>query len=345
MLAVLRKLYPSYTSALHLGNSSDQAQLHGNGYRASQFATVLEDAMVCGFLKRHTLVPIGLAIAGNGQGVLSPNRKWCVDCTLEQLRDGRESQFYPLLWTVRGIEICLKHMKRLSATCHSCGRTQRFLPHQTRLDVCDRCAASLIENSLAEACPPTELEIWMAHQVRSVFISDQYGIANYDSACVARFLSEVCVINGIPKKHLAERLGLQAHTVIQWAKGRYKPSLDLLLHLLYNAQVPLNLLLNHPEAAARQTSIPRQKPAQASVEKRRKDTSWVKRDHEEVRRIFKSTLKEHPDLTLPEVAEIIGVPRGSVYYIAGDIYREHLQQARNDQAISQINPENRLVNT
>lgn len=318
LLSILREETHNGTATLVPGNASDHGQLHGLGQRAKGLAASLEAAMGIGQLTKCTLVPFSSVVANNGQGVLNTRRRWCVDCADEQIRENGPF-YYPLLWTVRGANVCLRHNRLLSNVCRHCGQQQRFLPHQTELYVCDRCNHPLLKNAQEAPRKPTAVETWMTAQVRTVITSPEYGNTLLPAESVTRFLSAVAKLNDVPMKHVGSLLGLDHNTVSQWSYGRYKPSLDLLLGLLYNAQVPLNLMIHEPYAAARQARIHQQ--SACLPEKKRRNAPWVKRNHDEIRQRVRSIMSEFPKATLKEIARNIGIPEGSVYYIASDIIR------------------------
>jgi hypothetical protein len=70
--------------------------------------------------------------------IVKDKRKFCVSCL-------KEHGIYKLLWQVKEIEVCDKHLTQLKATCDKCNKEQPYISESLAKMTCSKCNASLLE--------------------------------------------------------------------------------------------------------------------------------------------------------------------------------------------------------
>jgi AcrR family transcriptional regulator len=110
--------------------------LNGISPIARQWVERLESLTTCNHLTFLTMLTFHEVIATSR--LLRQSKAWCGQC-YEEWRQAHQVVYDPLLWSVNGIDICLRHRQPLVTRCPSCQKTLPFLTQTTRPGYCPRC--------------------------------------------------------------------------------------------------------------------------------------------------------------------------------------------------------------
>lgn len=181
-----------------------------------------------------------------------PTLAWCPNC-YQEWRQAKQVVYAPLLWTLRAIEICPRHRRRLQTQCPhlDCQRSQHLLGSRSRLGYCQYCERWLgvtpdpgeIED---QALDESEIEWqrWVTNAIGELLaiapslstLPPRERVAVAVSACVEQ------ASNG-KQAVFAREIGISLSPVYNWLNRKSIPQLDFLLRICYYCGIsPLQFL-------------------------------------------------------------------------------------------------------
>jgi hypothetical protein len=203
---------------------------NGAGRVAADWVAALEE------VTGHRPYSVATLLAWRGwtpRGVSTPHKRWCSAC-YEETQAAQNGIWDALLWTVRPVEMCLRHHVRLSDRCPRCGRLQPWLGPRQVPGHCVACRSwlggpvVLITDPWLEWCAITVADALHRHRT-------------YDPAVVHRHLQHLV------RTQFAGSVAGAAHalhsskgSVSEWVTGRHQPSLDVVLRLAWATGTSLN---------------------------------------------------------------------------------------------------------
>ena len=142
--------------------------INGVTDRARKWVQALECATCRRDLHYLTLLPFRYALPDH---LFHRHRTWCSLC-FERWRLSGQTVYEPLLWAMKISFYCPAHLRRLSHTCPSCGRTMSPLSVLFRPGYCGHCRSWLgtLDPNTDDLQPssPTEDQRWSLMQVGSL---------------------------------------------------------------------------------------------------------------------------------------------------------------------------------
>jgi hypothetical protein len=112
----------------------------GGGVRVKQLVKAMENLTLRQDLRTLTLLPLGQVFSLRHTFHTEPF--WCPMC-YETWREAGVSHSEPLLWSVEGINVCLRHRCYLQLRCLRCHSLQPYLRLQSQIGFCTSCGAWL----------------------------------------------------------------------------------------------------------------------------------------------------------------------------------------------------------
>jgi hypothetical protein len=110
--------------------------LNGVSTVARQWVEILQSLTTCDNLIFLTMLTYDEVIATSR--LLRRSKAWCARC-YEEWRLAHQVVYEPLLWSLNGVDICLRHLQPLVTRCPYCQRVLPFLTQTTRPGYCPRC--------------------------------------------------------------------------------------------------------------------------------------------------------------------------------------------------------------
>ncbi len=114
--------------------------LNGLSNSAEQWVGILQSLTSCENLRFLTMLTFSNVIAVSK--LVRGSKAWCSRC-YEEWRLTRQVIYEPLLWALKGIDICLRHQQLLVSQCPHCQKTIPFLTQSARLGYCPHCTCWL----------------------------------------------------------------------------------------------------------------------------------------------------------------------------------------------------------
>ena len=217
--------------------------MNGNGLIASDWVNALKVLTL-----REDLSFLTLLVGANAlshRGLLQPIRQWCSLCYNEWQSLGAIA-YEPLLWSIDGVTVCLKHCQLLERCCPHCSSSQPWLTWSSRPGFCSLCGRWLGKDKLNSKVG--EKEMYIAEMVGDFLshisqlsqpIPREYAIQSLQNIITATTEGNMAAFS--------RKVGLPKTTIWELVQGHFPPSLPFLLHLCYQFHLSLFQILTNVE--------------------------------------------------------------------------------------------------
>ncbi|AST93230.1 hypothetical protein BC6307_19190 [Sutcliffiella cohnii] len=178
------------------------------------------------------------------RGLFKNTLSWCPHCIREWKENGK-SIYYPLIWYLEPIKICLVHSCYLSKTCSACDNTQDILRRQSIVGLCQNCFEELDDCSVSLECENENIE-WQNYVTKcisSLLTYRERGLSS-ESLKLVRNLNLINqeVFEGNQNK-FSKTFKYGKSTVCGWLKGDKTPTLINQIYISYRLNIDLEELL------------------------------------------------------------------------------------------------------
>ncbi len=196
----------------------------------------------CNNLQYLTMVSWSEVIAMSG--VLRPRKAWCPQC-YQGWQQAGEIAYEPLLWTLNGVELCLRHQQILVTVCPSCHTCPPVLSPIARPGYCSHCAQWLGKASEEELSHPASdwAEEYQQHRWKAEAVGEMIAGAPAlpqppSRAQIAKML-ECCLDPYTPgnQSRFARLLGIHHQNLGQYLKGERVPYFGSLLQICFTLAI------------------------------------------------------------------------------------------------------------
>ncbi|KRE73919.1 TniQ family protein [Paenibacillus sp. Soil750] len=171
------------------------------------------------------------------RGLYRPNKAWCPRC-FDEMRHQEEMVFEPLLWSIRPVNVCLKHQINLLEKCNNCCSNIPMLDGRSKSGYCPKCSNWLgIEELDTSEGVASDWDVYRAKLIEEL-LSSQWG--RFESADVTWTLSRlVDQFTGGNVSEYAKFVGVPKTTFWGWYSGKNLPTLDDALRICNKCDVTL----------------------------------------------------------------------------------------------------------
>lgn len=204
-----------------LGTNYRYVTINAVGSMASDWIRCLEELTLCTNLRALTMNVWSNVVSS--RELFQDKPGWCSSCFNAWRKAGQEIQ-EPLLWTLRPVQICDLHQRRLSFLCPHCRRIPQPLCVSPRPGYCSHCSGWL--GDVAEADEELdELDLnwqnWVTRSLGQMLIVaptvSEKPLRNRINTSMSQLIDELCKGNSAA---FAERIGRTKTTVWGWAVMR-----------------------------------------------------------------------------------------------------------------------------
>ena len=301
-------------SALSNSFSTHAKAINGTGVIAKDWVTVLETLTMCKDLRFLTMLPWAAALSL--RNLFRPTRAWCPSC-YEEWRANHQIIYEPLLWTLRDVEMCVRHQRYLKSRCQHCGSVLPWLARCTKPGFCSKCDHWLgmsFEDRFTEVVPADSALSWqrcVMENLEEMIASAPYlqspsreKIAEGVSRCIDQ------VTEGTMNR-FACLLSKSKNTVWGWQHGETKIPMNDLLRICHLVGISVVDFLHTEFVVPQKTnSIPAIPPISGIRTTRRRPRPL---DREEIDLLLRSALKESSPPSMKEVAGRLNVDKRFLY--------------------------------
>jgi hypothetical protein len=242
---ILQEIFPDLSTTLKNAHFSGLHSLNGMGACFEQWV-----AIVGKLASRHDLCALTLlpwqSLLTSG-GILRRRRTWCPRCFQEWQRLGMPI-YECLAWMLAPVTVCPTHNVFLEQHCPNCRRQMLVLSAHAHPGFCAHCNGWLGDDSTAPDAPASqqvmEDQLWIANQVGDFLAlgatASEKGLPCYLLSNLQRILVELATGNHL----LFGRVASISNTTLDgWLKGKWLPSLPLVIRICQNLRLPLNRLV------------------------------------------------------------------------------------------------------
>jgi len=237
---VIRSRLKSYCNPGH-HNYPVYALNHG-GQITQEFTKILEDLTGKALLERLSLNAWNVSDLAKPLIAIEREKKWCPACYQTMVREDRRLHD-PLIWSVKGVEICPLHSTFLERRCPHCGK-ESF--------------AMLVGTDVAGFCPSCQW--WLGSNGREIGTTSDETFKYYDwvAKAVLHLLKEdpapqtdfhknlSQMIDRLIDWHFdgnisaaARAIGRHKSQLCEWRTGRISPRWESICQISFVFQVPL----------------------------------------------------------------------------------------------------------
>lgn len=301
-------------SALGSSFSTHAKAINGTGVIARDWVDVLESLTLRKDLKFLTMLP--WADVFPLRGLFRPTRAWCTTC-YQEWRENNQVVYDPLIWTLRDVEVCTRHLRFLKSKCQRCANVLPWLSRCAMPGYCSKCGNWLgldSENRFIEIVPDESAlawQTWVVEKLDEMIASAAYlqspsreKIAKGISRCIDQ------VTEGTMNKFscLIEK---RKNTVWGWQHGKTRIPMNDLLRICHLVKISLVDFLHTDFVVSQRTQwIPAIPPISGVIPRRHAPRPF---DREEVERLLCSALTESPPVSMKAVASRLNTNKRFLY--------------------------------
>ncbi|MBG9941020.1 TniQ family protein [Brevibacillus formosus] len=177
---------------------------------------------------------------------IQTRRQWCPQC-LEELKMNK-TVYEKLIWSVKIVNTCLVHRRRLESNCPHCGEQVWFINIKSRVGYCDKCNKWLgfrLEQTINDINEEEfNWQLWVHQSLEYLLSCNNLSISKKE-ICerLKEFFSVTLKNNNITKKDFAEYMGFSRHAVFEWIRGRGTFSIYSLILICFCSNISLKRFL------------------------------------------------------------------------------------------------------
>ena len=242
---ILQEIFPDLSTRPTNAHFSGLHSLNGMGACYEQWVDILGKLTSRHDLRALTLLPWQSLLTSGG--IVRRRRTWCPLCFQEWRRHGMPI-YECLAWVLAPVTVCPIHHVLLEQHCPHCRRPMLVLSAHAHPGSCAHCNRWLGDYSTAPnastAQQVMEEQLWIANQVGEFLAlgatASDNGSPFYLLSNLQRMLIELAKGNQM----LFGRAAKISNTTLNgWLKGKWLPSLPLVIQICQNLRLPLNRLV------------------------------------------------------------------------------------------------------
>lgn len=199
--------------------------INGSSIAAEQFSTMLNELTGMSNLQELTLLRFANIIPQ--RGLLRPVRTWCPECYEEMVKSTSAIVYDPLVWSIRAVSICTKHLALLMEVCPGCTRPNLMMDRRSSPGFCSHCNAWL-----GSAATIKIDEMDYESQVKAKMIDrllECKSILNRNG--IVTSLKHIVTHENSNITEVARKLSVPKTTFWTWVRGRNLPPVGEVLRI------------------------------------------------------------------------------------------------------------------
>jgi hypothetical protein len=242
---ILREIFPNLSTRPNNPNFSGLHSLNGMGTCFEQWVNILGKLTARSDLRALTLLPWQSRLTSGG--ILRRRRAWCPRCFQDWQRHAMPI-YECLAWVLMPVTVCPIHDILLEQHCPHCQRPMLVLSAHAHPGFCAHCNCWLGGHSTAPSASAsqqvTENQLWIANQVGE-FLALGGTVGDKASPChLPSNLQRMLVGLAKGNQRLFGRVAKISYAALDgWLKGKWFPSLPIVIRICQNLRLPLNHLV------------------------------------------------------------------------------------------------------
>ncbi|WP_108671562.1 TniQ family protein [Peribacillus acanthi] len=210
--------------------------INGNSSISLEYVSALEELTTRNDLIFLTMNSWSGLFSNN---VIGESRKWCPNCLDEAKNNGSEI-YEPLIWYIKGINICDKHQVLLEDSCLICGKKLNFLHANFIVGHCQYCLNWLGYKSQTTNVDNLKYQQFLLDTFKTLIAKGQNLNTNPTKQRIGYILKKIMDVNNFRSiNEFGNFLGLHPTLMQQWISNKSKPSIDCIFKI-YN-QINLSI--------------------------------------------------------------------------------------------------------
>ena len=242
---ILQEIFPDLSASPNNAHFSGLHSLNGMGTCFEQWVAILGRLTARSDLRALTLLPWQSLLTSGG--MLRRRRAWCPRCFQDWQRHA-VPLYECLAWVLTPVTVCPIHHILLEQHCPQCRRPMLVLSAHGHPGFCAHCNFWLGDHSSPPSAtasqPIVEDQLWIANQVGE-FLGLGATVGDKGSPChLLSNLQRMLVGLARGNQRLFGRVAKIRDSALNgWLKGKWSPSLPLVIRTCQNLRLPLNRLV------------------------------------------------------------------------------------------------------
>ncbi len=242
---ILQEIFPDLSTRPTNAHFSGLHSINGMGACYEQWVEILGKLTSRHDLRALTLLPWQSLLTSGG--IVRRRRTWCPLCFQEWQRHGMPI-YECLAWVLAPVTVCPIHNVLLEQHCPHCRRPMLVLSAHAHPGFCAHCNRWLGDYSTAPNAPTAqqgmEEQLWIANQVGEFLALGATASDNGSPCYLLSNLQRMLVELARGSHLLFGRIAKISNTTLNgWLKGKWLPSLLLVIQICQNLRLPLNRLV------------------------------------------------------------------------------------------------------
>ncbi|MFK9090109.1 TniQ family protein [Bacillus salipaludis] len=240
------------------------------------------------------------------RNLLKDHLEWCPEC-LESFKEVYGCYYFPLLWSVKSVNYCNIHEKRLVSNCPGCKKTIPILHRRSDNENCPFCGVKLKLASQDEENTISQFELFFVENVNKLIEFTKnldYKLNREIMSIRFKFIEqsyETAYNNSLRKE-----LKIPKSTYHYWISGKAVPTIDNLLKFCYLLGITIEGFFFNEHVQFSKRDIKIGFKSENTSERR-------KLNYEKISKELNSFMNiEHP-FSMEEIAQRIKVPKRTLY--------------------------------
>jgi hypothetical protein len=231
--------------------SHKMKSINGRGPGVAQWVAVLEKLTLRRNLRFLTMLTWRNVITAIS--LQRPVRAWCPQCFEKQRKSG-ESVCEQLLWTLKAVNVCVPHQRRLETACPQCGRPPSSFDDEFFSGYCTRCRAWLGSPDTADVNHEGNAfnyQLWVAREMGELVKAAPAQESDPSKERLIRIVPALIKQTaGGSAATFADLVGIRRITIYLWLERKYTPTTDQMLKICYRIGLSFSDILTKTDILA-----------------------------------------------------------------------------------------------
>lgn len=256
------------------------------------------------------------------RNLLRDSLAWCPVC-IQEMRELESSIFYPLIWNIKIVEICIKHQRILRDSCHACNKNIEILRRNSIPGYCPHCFASLDIDTQEEILLDQQELKWQEFVIQNIEDLLTMDKSSFESSKINKH-EILNLLNQIFEKrflgnisHFSQYLNVPKTTLRYWLNGENFPTLGNLLKIFFEFNKKISELLFKTDISPDIVSEIKEQDITNHEKSSRRQL-----DHEAIKEQLNELLLVNPPMSMVAAAKMIGRDKRILYSNFPNICKE-----------------------
>ncbi|MFC0416993.1 TniQ family protein [Cytobacillus solani] len=178
------------------------------------------------------------------RNLLKDTLTWCPECIQSWMQSGQHI-YYPLIWYIKSVRVCLKHSCFLVEVCPACNKRVDILRRQMIGGYCSNCFTSLAQFGVIEKLDLEELkwQTFVVQNIKELLKIDISNLKNPRDQIIDQLNLVYRKIFSEDIVYFSNYLNTPKSTLRYWLSGQNFPCIENLIKILFKVNMNISNVL------------------------------------------------------------------------------------------------------